>query len=239
MNIGLFGGTFDPVHRGHLALARAAMEQYKLHRIYFVAANNPPHKQRAAARAICPPLRHAGPWPPPRRRRLCPRCSRLPRMALRRRERIVQEKPNYTIDTVRRMKQSFKAVDKLFPAGRDGCVRGYRQVASGGSAVSRVRVCRGEPSWILPGRCGERAAGEPAPAARSDAALSQAGRHRRFGSAGERPSTCWEICSSQHRRLRSGKRRQRGSRWGALWIRQSRSTSGRWDCIDQMVRGIL
>ena len=37
MNIGLFGGTFDPVHRGHLALARAALERCKLHRICFVA----------------------------------------------------------------------------------------------------------------------------------------------------------------------------------------------------------
>ena len=46
MNIGLFGGTFDPVHRGHLALARAALEQCKLHRIHFVPANIPPHKQR-------------------------------------------------------------------------------------------------------------------------------------------------------------------------------------------------
>src|SRR5437660_2427409 len=46
MNIGLFGGTFDPVHRGHLALARAALEHYKLHRIHFVPANIPPHKQR-------------------------------------------------------------------------------------------------------------------------------------------------------------------------------------------------
>ncbi len=46
MNIGLFGGTFDPVHRGHLALAEAAMEQYKLHRVHFVPANHPPHKER-------------------------------------------------------------------------------------------------------------------------------------------------------------------------------------------------
>src|ERR1022692_1725550 len=45
MNIGLFGGTFDPVHRGHLALARAAQERCKLSRILFVAADVPPHKQ--------------------------------------------------------------------------------------------------------------------------------------------------------------------------------------------------
>ena len=46
MNIGLFGGTFDPIHRGHLALARAARERCKLSRILFVPANVPPHKQR-------------------------------------------------------------------------------------------------------------------------------------------------------------------------------------------------
>jgi len=45
MNIGLFGGTFDPIHRGHLALARAACERCKLSSILFVPANIPPHKQ--------------------------------------------------------------------------------------------------------------------------------------------------------------------------------------------------
>src|SRR6476469_9983965 len=46
MNIGLFGGTFDPIHHGHLALARAAKERFDLGRIYFVPANVPPHKQK-------------------------------------------------------------------------------------------------------------------------------------------------------------------------------------------------
>ena len=45
MNIGLFGGTFDPIHRGHLTLARAARDRYKLGRVLFVPANVPPHKQ--------------------------------------------------------------------------------------------------------------------------------------------------------------------------------------------------
>src|SRR2546426_10274260 len=46
MNIGLFGGTFDPIHHGHIALARAAKERFQLGCIYFVPANIPPHKQR-------------------------------------------------------------------------------------------------------------------------------------------------------------------------------------------------
>jgi nicotinate-nucleotide adenylyltransferase len=45
MNIGLFGGTFDPIHHGHLALAQAAKERCSLRSIYFVPANVPPHKQ--------------------------------------------------------------------------------------------------------------------------------------------------------------------------------------------------
>ena len=45
MNIGLLGGTFDPIHHGHLALARAAKERFDLGRIHFVPANVPPHKQ--------------------------------------------------------------------------------------------------------------------------------------------------------------------------------------------------
>ena len=48
MNIGFFGGTFDPIHHGHVALARAAKERFDLSRIYFVPANVPPHKQRQA-----------------------------------------------------------------------------------------------------------------------------------------------------------------------------------------------
>ena len=44
MNIGLFGGTFDPIHKGHLALAVAARERCDLGRVYFVPTNVPPHK---------------------------------------------------------------------------------------------------------------------------------------------------------------------------------------------------
>jgi nicotinate-nucleotide adenylyltransferase len=42
MNIALFGGTFDPVHKGHLALAQAAQQSFDLRQIHFVPANVPP-----------------------------------------------------------------------------------------------------------------------------------------------------------------------------------------------------
>lgn len=43
--LGIFGGSFDPVHYGHLLLAENAREQYRLDRVFFVPAGLPPHKQ--------------------------------------------------------------------------------------------------------------------------------------------------------------------------------------------------
>lgn len=42
--IALFGGTFDPIHHGHLIVARAVAEQLDCERVVFVPAPNPPHK---------------------------------------------------------------------------------------------------------------------------------------------------------------------------------------------------
>lgn len=42
--IGLFGGSFDPVHHGHLIMAREAMEALGLSRVVFIPANISPHK---------------------------------------------------------------------------------------------------------------------------------------------------------------------------------------------------
>lgn len=42
--IGVFGGTFDPIHEGHLAIAHAAMTQARLDKVLFVIAAAPPHK---------------------------------------------------------------------------------------------------------------------------------------------------------------------------------------------------
>jgi nicotinate-nucleotide adenylyltransferase len=42
--IGVLGGTFDPIHDGHLALGQAACDLLKLDRVLFVPAARPPHK---------------------------------------------------------------------------------------------------------------------------------------------------------------------------------------------------
>ena len=46
MRIGILGGSFDPVHFGHLLLAECCREQRQLDRVWFVPAADPPHKVR-------------------------------------------------------------------------------------------------------------------------------------------------------------------------------------------------
>ena len=44
MKIGIMGGTFDPIHNGHLEIAKAAYEQFHLDKVWFMPNGNPPHK---------------------------------------------------------------------------------------------------------------------------------------------------------------------------------------------------
>jgi nicotinate-nucleotide adenylyltransferase len=119
MNIGFFGGTFDPIHRGHIALARAAQERFQLGRIYFVPANIPPHKQRQPItayfhryamlalatmgdKAFVPSLLEA------------PNVASAEVGRSKGKAEPIVAAPNYSIDTVRRLKISLKKSDGLF-----------------------------------------------------------------------------------------------------------------------------
>jgi nicotinate-nucleotide adenylyltransferase len=144
MNIGLFGGTFDPVHRGHVALARAAMERCKLHRVYFVPANSPPHKQKQPLT----PFVHRFAMltlATSNEKAFVPSLLEAPEEG----ESRKKDKPNYTIDTVRRLKQSFKSKssDRLFLLiGMDA----FAEIAKWHQAESLFREC----AFIVAGRPG-------------------------------------------------------------------------------------
>jgi nicotinate-nucleotide adenylyltransferase len=45
-SIGILGGSFDPIHLGHCALAQAALEYFNLEKIFFIPAGTPPHKSK-------------------------------------------------------------------------------------------------------------------------------------------------------------------------------------------------
>ena len=49
--IGIFGGTFDPIHHGHLRLAQEALEQCRLGTVRFIPSGTPPHRQAPLATA--------------------------------------------------------------------------------------------------------------------------------------------------------------------------------------------
>jgi len=55
--IALFGGTFDPIHAGHLAVAHAALRRFHLDCVYFIPCGRPPHKHRSNLTAF--PHRYA------------------------------------------------------------------------------------------------------------------------------------------------------------------------------------
>lgn len=102
MRVALFGGTFDPVHLGHLAVARGATERFDLSTVYFAPANVPPHKQKQPLtdfqhRFAMLALATAND------KRFVPSLIDAPRGG-----------PNYSVDTVRRLKMQLKKSDKLY-----------------------------------------------------------------------------------------------------------------------------
>lgn len=86
--VGIFGGTFDPIHVGHLIVAEQARDRLRLDRVLFVPARVPPHKQAAAAHAD-----H-------RYRMVCLATGDHPQFAVSDLE-LRREGPSYTVDTLR------------------------------------------------------------------------------------------------------------------------------------------
>jgi nicotinate-nucleotide adenylyltransferase len=107
MNIGVFGGTFDPIHRGHIALARAALERCELSQVLFVPANVPPHRKDLPTAAFIHRYAMVA-MATANEKAFVPSLLEGPE------EVSGKPKPNYTIDTIRRLKQQLKKDDKIF-----------------------------------------------------------------------------------------------------------------------------
>ena len=105
MNVALFGGTFDPVHCGHLSAAQAAMNRFALDQVHFVPAGIPPHKRKHNITAFA--HRYA---------MVAMACAGIPQFlpSLLESEELSGGQPNYSLVTVRKMSAALAPGDQQF-----------------------------------------------------------------------------------------------------------------------------
>ncbi len=109
MNLALFGGTFDPIHRGHVVVARAAAAKFQLKQILFVPADIPPHKLKTPITAYYHryamiSLALAG------EKDFVPSLLEAPEVNHDSHDR----RPSYSLETVRRVKKNLGKSDHLY-----------------------------------------------------------------------------------------------------------------------------
>jgi nicotinate-nucleotide adenylyltransferase len=107
MKLGLFGGSFNPVHLGHLLIARAAIEELELSRVFFIPAAQSPFKPEAQLAPAAERLRML---------RLAlagqPRCSVDD-------QEVTRGGLSYSIDTVRNYARSYPTKELVYIIGGD------------------------------------------------------------------------------------------------------------------------
>lgn len=109
MKIGIYGGTFNPIHAGHIAAARFAAEYLHLDRLYLIPTGIPPHKQLAGDtptpeqrwEMVCLAADAIGP------------CAQADDLELRREGR------SYTLDTLRQLRERHPKDRLYFLMGTD------------------------------------------------------------------------------------------------------------------------
>jgi nicotinate-nucleotide adenylyltransferase len=140
MAIGIFGGTFDPVHIGHLRAAEEVRERYALEGVYLVPSNIPPHKNSEGTST--PDLRLA-------MLRKAVRGNRYLRIS---EMEITRGGISYSIDTIRAFEKKFR--DIYFLVGIDAFAeivtwRTYEEIFSHTNIVVMARPTQGQPAAAM------------------------------------------------------------------------------------------
>jgi nicotinate-nucleotide adenylyltransferase len=104
--LGLFGGTFDPPHNAHVALARAALEEFQLDALHWIPAGQPWQKARTITDAV-----H-------REAMVRAAIDGQPRFVLDRLE-LERQGPSYTLDTVRTLRSQHADAALFLVIGAD------------------------------------------------------------------------------------------------------------------------
>lgn len=105
--LGVFGGSFNPVHTGHLVLAQDALEQFELDEMLLVPCRNPPHKP------------HSELVPAPHRRAMLEAvCEEDPRFEVSDME-LNRNGISYTMDTIQQLQLLYPDDEICFVIGSD------------------------------------------------------------------------------------------------------------------------
>ena len=117
--VGLFGGTFNPIHMGHLRAAEEVAERLDLERIVFLPCSQPPHKRGTAE--LIAPARERLEWV-----RLA--IAGNPRFAVDPIE-LLRNGPSYSVDTLRALRDDSGALPPIFVIGLDAFaeIDGWRE----------------------------------------------------------------------------------------------------------------
>jgi len=140
LRLAIFGGTFDPIHRAHLAIAREAIERCRLDRLLLVPADNPPHKVSLTRTPYYHRLRMAE-----------IACRDLPDVEVSRLEEGTQS--SYSIDTIEKVRARIGADSELFfVIGADAFadIRTWRRWRDVAREVCFLVVSRPGMSYDLP-----------------------------------------------------------------------------------------
>lgn len=130
--IGLFGGSFNPVHFGHLRTAEEVREQAALDELWLVLASEPPHKRPGEVADAADRLRM-----------LELATARAPGMRIETAE-LERPGPSYTIDTLHTLRRCHPEVDFSAILGQDA----FREIDS----WHRFEELLGECDWIITSR---------------------------------------------------------------------------------------
>lgn len=134
MRIALYGGSFDPIHHGHLILARDALERLELDRVVFIPAAISPHKLTRV------------PSPAPvRRAMVAAAIAGEERFTLDDRE-LHRPGPSFTVETVEEMRRESPGAEFFYLLGGDniGALETWHRIGDLRRLVQFVYLQRGE-----------------------------------------------------------------------------------------------
>ncbi|HZQ43993.1 MAG TPA: nicotinate (nicotinamide) nucleotide adenylyltransferase [Acidobacteriaceae bacterium] len=137
MRVGLFGGTFDPPHLGHLAVARAVRDRFALDRVLLAPAAVQPLKPDGAHAGFADRLRMV--------ELLCAGCTNIEASAID--APRPDGSPNFTIDTLHRLRAVLSAEAEIFVIVGADAFLGIRQWKSPDDLLR-------EAGWIVVSRPG-------------------------------------------------------------------------------------